>query len=101
MMIILKPQKEWKRKITYNGLAEEIERKLTASIPGAFFEINQPIQMRFNELMTGIRQDVAIKIFGEDLDTLLGYANKVKTQIKTIDGVKDPMVEQVEGLLRL
>ena len=98
MMIILKPQKEWKRKITYNGLAEEIERKLTASIPGAFFEINQPIQMRFNELMTGIRQDVAIKIFGEDLDTLLGYANKVKTQIKTIDGVKDPMVEQVEGL---
>ncbi|MBS1763806.1 MAG: CusA/CzcA family heavy metal efflux RND transporter [Bacteroidetes bacterium] len=98
MMIILKPQKEWKRKMTYNGLAEEIEKKLTASIPGAFFEINQPIQMRFNELMTGIRQDVAIKIFGENLDTLLWYANKVQAQIITVDGVKDPMVEQVEGL---
>jgi cobalt-zinc-cadmium resistance protein CzcA len=54
---------------SYDELADEIYEKLEA-IPGIFFEKNQPIQMRFNELMTGIRQDVAVKIFGENMDTL-------------------------------
>ncbi len=97
MMIILKPQKEWKRDITYDELADEITEKLEA-IPGVFFEKNQPIQMRFNELMTGIRQDVAVKIFGEDLDSLLTYANKVSSVIQSVKGATEPMVERVEGL---
>ena len=97
IMIILKPQEEWNRNISYNDLADEIEEKLL-TIPGVFFEKNQPIQMRFNELMTGIRQDVAIKIFGENLDTLLAYANKVAPLIKTVEGTTEPMVERVEGL---
>lgn len=97
MMIILKPQKEWKRDITYDELADEISEKLEA-IPGVFFEKSQPIQMRFNELMTGIRQDVAVKIFGEDLDTLLAYANKVSEVVQSVQGSTEPMVERVEGL---
>lgn len=97
MMIILKPQKEWKRNISYDALADEILDKLSI-IPGVFFEKSQPIQMRFNELMTGVRQDVAVKIFGEDLDTLLAYANKVAPVIQNVEGTTEPMVERVEGL---
>jgi cobalt-zinc-cadmium resistance protein CzcA len=68
------------------------------TIPGVFFEKNQPIQMRFNELMTGIRQDVAVKIFGENMDTLLSYANKVNTVVQSVDGATEPSVERVAGL---
>lgn len=97
MMIILKNPDEWKRDITYDELAEEIEEKLSV-IPGVFFEKNQPIQMRFNELMTGIRQDVAVKVFGENLDTLLNYANQVAKVVQKVEGATQPMVERVEGL---
>lgn len=79
MMIILKPKEEWKVKKTYAQLANEMMEKLEV-IPGIFFEANQPIQMRFNELMTGIRQDVAIKIFGENMDTLTHYARRRSEQ---------------------
>ncbi len=97
MMIILKPKSEWKREISYDELAEEFEEKLN-TIPGVFFEKNQPIQMRFNELMTGIRQDVAVKIFGENMDTLLEYANKVNSVVQSVDGATEPSVERVAGL---
>lgn len=97
MMIILKPQKEWKTKKTYDELSNEMMEKLEA-IPGVFFEANQPIQMRFNELMTGIRQDVAVKIFGEDLDSLLVYANKVDNIVQTVQGTTAPQVERIAGL---
>ncbi|MBX7154006.1 MAG: CusA/CzcA family heavy metal efflux RND transporter [Candidatus Kapaibacterium sp.] len=97
MMIILKQPDEWKRDNSYNELAEEIEEKLN-TIPGVFFEKNQPIQMRFNELMTGIRQDVAVKIFGENMDTLLNYANKVNGVVQSVDGATEPSVERVAGL---
>lgn len=97
MMIILKQPSEWKRDISYNELADEMEEKLS-EIPGVFFEKNQPIQMRFNELMTGIRQDVAVKIFGENMDTLLLYANKVAEVIQKTEGATEPMVERVSGL---
>ncbi len=97
MMIILKQPNEWKRDISYDELATEILEKLE-SIPGVFFEKNQPIQMRFNELMTGIRQDVAVKIFGENMDTLLLYANKVNAVVQNIEGATEPSVERVAGL---
>ncbi|MCB0516586.1 MAG: CusA/CzcA family heavy metal efflux RND transporter [Bacteroidetes bacterium] len=97
MMIILKPQNEWKNDKSYNELADEIMEKLEA-IPGIFFEKNQPIQMRFNELMTGIRQDVAVKIFGENMDTLSSYANKVNNVIQSVQGATAPQVERVSGL---
>ena len=97
MMIILKPQSEWKRDISYDELADEINEKLE-TIPGVFFEKSQPIQMRFNELMTGIRQDVAVKIFGENMDTLLAYANKVNAVVAKVEGTTEPSVERVAGL---
>lgn len=97
LMIILKPQKEWKEKKSYDELGDEIIEKLE-NIPGVFFEKNQPIQMRFNELMTGIRQDVAIKIFGENMDTLLAYGNQISSLIPKTEGATEPMVERVEGL---
>ncbi|MCA0447070.1 MAG: CusA/CzcA family heavy metal efflux RND transporter [Bacteroidetes bacterium] len=97
MFIILKPIQEWKRAITYDDLADEINEKLEI-IPGIIIEKTQPIQMRFNELMTGVRQDVAVKIFGENMDTLLNYANKVNSVVQGIDGATEPMVERVSGL---
>lgn len=95
MMIILKPKKEWKR--SYEELADEMMEELEV-IPGVFFEKNQPIQMRFNELMTGIRQDVAVKIFGENMDTLNVYANKVSQVIQGVSGATEPQTEKVSGL---
>ncbi len=97
LMIILKPRSEWKRDISYDELAVEFEHKLS-TIPGVFFEKNQPIQMRFNELMTGIRQDVAVKIFGENMDTLLAHANKINEVVKQVNGATEPSVERVAGL---
>jgi cobalt-zinc-cadmium resistance protein CzcA len=97
LMIVLKPQKEWKSNRDYNELADAIAEKLEA-IPGVFFEKNQPIQMRFNELMTGIRQDVAVKIFGENIDTLSVYAKQVSKVIQNVEGATSPQVERVSGL---
>ncbi len=97
MIIILKPQNEWKNKISFRQLGEQILAKLEV-IPGVFFEYNQPIQMRFNELMTGVRQDVAVKIFGENLDTLVNYADQVNKIIQNTKGATAPQVEQVSGL---
>lgn len=97
LMIILKPQSEWKTNKSYEELSNEMMEKLEV-IPGVFFEANQPIQMRFNELMTGIRQDVAVKIFGENLDSLLIYANKANKIIQSVEGVTAPQIERIAGL---
>lgn len=97
MIILLKPESEWNRDISYDELADEIMKKLEV-IPGVFFEKSQPIQMRFNELMTGIRQDVAIKIYGENMDTLLQTANKISSLISDVKGITEPSIERVEGL---
>ncbi|WP_345204031.1 CusA/CzcA family heavy metal efflux RND transporter [Chryseobacterium ginsengisoli] len=97
LIVVLKPQNEWKTKKSYEELADEITEKLEV-IPGVFFEKNQPIQMRFNELMTGIRQDVAVKIFGENLDSLSIYADKVGKIIQSVDGATSPQIERISGL---
>ncbi len=97
LMVILKPKKEWKSTNDFYELSEMMGEKLS-TIPGVIAEPSQPIQMRFNELMTGIRQDVAIKIFGENLDTLIAYADKVAGVIGPIKGITQPQVERVDGL---
>lgn len=98
VMVILQPKSEWPDPSkTYDKLGEEISKALEV-IPGVFFEKNQPIQMRFNELMTGIRQDVAVKIFGENLDSLARYANLVGSIISSVEGVTEPQVERIQGL---
>jgi len=97
LMVILKDKKEWKSNIGFYELSDKMRDQLS-TIPGVIAEPSQPIQMRFNELMTGIRQDVAIKIFGENLDSLVTYAAKVAKVIGSIDGITQPQVERVDGL---
>ena len=97
LIVILKPKKEWTTTKDFYALADSMREKLS-DIPGVIAEPSQPIQMRFNELMTGIRQDVAIKIFGENLDSLVAYANKVAKIIRPIDGITQPQVERIDGL---
>ena len=97
LIIVLKDKSEWTTTDDYNELAELIEKKLK-QIPGVFFEANQPIQMRFNELMTGIRQDVAVKIFGENIDTLAALAPGVATVVRSVKGTTAPQIEQTAGL---
>ena len=97
IMIALKPKAEWTSAETTPELMEKMEETLKA-IPGLEAEISQPIQMRNNELLTGIKQDVAIKIFGEDLDVLTSEAGKVKKMIERVPGVSGIFVEEVSGL---
>lgn len=97
IMIALKPKAEWTSAKTTPELMEKMEETLSA-IPGLEAEISQPIQMRNNELLTGIKQDVAIKIFGDDLDVLTQQADKVKKMIEDVPGVSGIFVEEVAGL---
>lgn len=97
LMVILKDKDKWRNGKDFYGLANEMRAKLE-NIPGVIAEPSQPIQMRFNELMTGIKQDVAVKIFGENMDTLGILADKVATEIKSIKGITQPQVEKVSGL---
>ena len=97
MMLSMMPKVEWKTAGSREEMVEKMEDAISI-IPGINVEITQPMQMRFNELMTGIRQDVAIKIFGDDLDVLTGEANKISKLISPIQGVSQPYVEKVTGL---
>lgn len=97
LMVILKDKKQWKTTDDFYELADLMGEKLS-TIPGVIAEPSQPIQMRFNEMMTGIRQDVAIKIFGENLDSLAKYADKVAAAIRPIKGITQPQVERIDGL---
>ena len=97
IMVALKPKAEWTSATTTSDLMEKMEATLK-NIPGMEAEFSQPIQMRNNELLTGIKQDVAIKIFGDDLNTLILQAEKVGKMISNVRGVSGVMVEQVAGL---
>ncbi|MEO6917104.1 MAG: CusA/CzcA family heavy metal efflux RND transporter, partial [Chitinophagaceae bacterium] len=97
LIVVLKDKKDWTTTKDFNELSRLMEEKLEA-IPGVFFEANQPIQMRFNELMTGVRQDVAIKIFGENMDTLAAIAPRIASVIKSVKGATEPQIERTAGL---
>lgn len=97
VIITLKPKKEWVSAKTKNELTDKFEEALSV-IPGMELEFSQPIEMRFNELITGVRADIAIKIFGEDLDILDKKANEIKDLIEEVEGADDIVVEKVVGL---
>lgn len=97
LMIMLQPRSEWKKASSREELAEQIAKELEV-IPGVTFGIQQPIQMRFNELMTGVRQDIAIKIYGEDLDVLTDLSEQVAKIVSRVEGARDLYVEKVTGL---
>ncbi len=97
VIITLKPKKEWVSAKSKNELAEKFKEAL-AIIPGMEVEFTQPIEMRFNELITGVRADIAIKIFGEDLDLLSSLGNEIKNLVENVEGADDIIVEKVAGL---
>jgi cobalt-zinc-cadmium resistance protein CzcA len=97
LMVILKPRAEWTSAATRDELASKMQETLEM-IPGVEFGFQQPIQMRFNELMTGARQDVVLKIYGEDLDALAEQARIVGKVIASCEGATDLYIERVTGL---
>ena len=96
--IILKPRHEWPDpKKSKNVLVSELEAQVTP-IPGNRYEFLQPIQMRFNELIAGVRAELAIKVFGDDFDTLIALGDEIEKVINQVPGAADIAVEQAAGL---
>lgn len=98
MMIILKPRAEWTSATTYDELSEKMSAELKKNMIGVTYSFQYPVAMRFNELMTGARQDVVCKIFGENLDTLKVYAEKLGQISKKIEAAQNIYVEPVSGM---
>ncbi|GAB3290300.1 CusA/CzcA family heavy metal efflux RND transporter [Hymenobacter humi] len=99
-IVVLKDQKEWTSAGTREELADKMQQALVG-IPGITVEFQQPIQMRFNELISGVKSDISIKIYGDDLGILYEKANQVAALIRPLAGVGDLKVEQVVGLPQL
>ena len=97
MMVILKDKKEWTSAKTFPELSEKMTAVLE-QVPGITVGFQYPVQMRFNELMTGARQDVVCKIFGENLDSLALYASRLNAIMQTVDGAVDIYEEKVTGM---
>ncbi len=96
-VILLKPMEGWTKAETKEQLVGMIEEKVY-QVPGMAFEFTQPIKMRFDEMMTGVRSDIAVKIFGDNLDSLARAGHRVENIIKDVPGLADLKVEQIEGL---
>lgn len=98
IFIILKPQSEWSEK--YRNKEELITamEQAVLKVPGNNYEFTQPIQMRFNELLSGVRADVAVKVFGDDLDVMLNVAEQIEKIVKAVPGAADVRIEQITGL---
>ena len=95
---MLKPRSEWPNPdLSKEDLVKQMESAVE-SLPGNNYEFTQPIEMRFNELISGVRADLAIKVFGDDLDTIRQTAENVLQVVQSIDGSADARVEQVSGL---
>jgi cobalt-zinc-cadmium resistance protein CzcA len=98
IFIMLKPQSEWSGSYrTKDELIVAMER-VVLQVPGNNYEFTQPIEMRFNELIAGVRADVAVKVFGDDLDRLLALGERIEALITAVPGAADVKVEQITGL---
>ncbi|GEM53372.1 acriflavine resistance protein B [Empedobacter brevis NBRC 14943 = ATCC 43319] len=97
MMVILKDKSEWTSAKTFPELSEKMSKALE-DVPGISAGFQYPVNMRFNELMTGARQDVVLKIFGDDLDSLAATADKLGKIINTVDGVQNLYIEPITGM---
>jgi len=96
--IILKPRQEWPDpSLTKEGLIQQIEKEV-ATLPGNRIGFSQPIQMRFNELIAGVRDDLAVKVFGDEFEPMLRAANRIASILRRTAGAVDVRVEDVEGL---
>ena len=97
----LKPHSEWTSADTREELIEKISESLEKNVPNGAFSFSQPIELRVSELIAGVRSDVAIKLFGDDLDTLKKTAEQIGRSVSRIRGAEDVKVEQVSGLPQL
>lgn len=96
--IMLKPESDWPDPhLSKDKLIEDITAKIS-DLPGNAYEFSQPIQLRFNELLAGVRGDIAVKVFGEDFDAMLKAANQIAAILRATPGATDVKVEQVTGL---
>lgn len=96
--VMLKPRKEWPDpRLPKEELVERIEKKVS-TIPGNGYEITQPIQMRFNELVAGVRGDIAVKVFGDDFGQMNATAARIADTLRKVPGASDVRIEQTEGL---
>ena len=96
--IMLHPKKDWPNpKKSKEDLIAEVQAELM-EIPGNAYEFTQPIELRFNELISGVRSDVAVKLFGDDLDVLLSHAQEISSVLNRVEGASDVRVEQIGGL---
>ena len=96
--LIIKPREQWPDPTkTKNQLVQEIQ-ELVSTSPGNKYEFTQPIQMRFNELISGVRADVAVKIFGDDMDVLVNTGKEIESVLSNIQGASDVRIEQITGL---
>lgn len=94
--VIVKPEHEWPEKITKEQLVAKIETAISGEVGNAF-EFSQPIELRFNELISGVRSDVAVKLYGDDLDVLGPVAQQIAQALQTVSGAADVKVEQTQG----
>ena len=98
VFVMMNPRSQWPNpKKSRTELVDEMEQELL-NLPGNKYEFTQPIQMRFNELIAGVRSDVAVKVHGDSLDTLLEEAKRISHVLETVPGATDVRVEQVTGL---
>jgi heavy metal efflux system protein len=100
MILTMKPKADWKRSKDKDDFEEQLDEVLN-KIPGVITSIEQPIAMRFNELMTGAKTDVIVKVLGPDLDKLADIANDILKKIQNTEGVADPNVAKAEGMPQL
>lgn len=100
IMIVMKPFKEWTSADSRTEMVEKMKEALD-NVKGAEFNFSQPIQLRFNELMTGAKADIAIKLYGEDMDELYAKAKEAASYVEKIPGASDVIVEQAVGLPQL
>ena len=96
VFVILKPESEWARGISKDELISSMKHAVE-QVPGVNFEFTQPIEMRFNELITGVREDIAVKLYGDDLTILAEKAEEIGKIVATVDGVADMKVEAISG----
>ncbi len=98
VFVILKPPSEWTTARTKGELLEKMEHALGETVPGVGFSFTQPIEMRFNELIAGVRSDIGIKLFGDDLETLRKKGDEIVRMVARVRGAADVKVEQTAGL---
>jgi len=98
VFVILEPAREWTAGLSKEELVEAMAEALERGVPGMGFSFTQPIEMRFNELIAGVRSDVAVSVFGDDLEVLQRLGGEVATMLRRVPGAADVRAEQVQGL---